>query len=72
MLTWSFIWEKMKTMYFLETIEDYVTKVCRSSELNEYVEFYEYQRSRLSIDLGLRSLRFNISNVFFSETDLPI
>ena len=28
----------------------------------------EYQRSRLFIDLGPRSLRFNISNFFFLQT----
>ena len=33
---------------------------------------YEYQRSRSFIDLGPRSLRFNISNFFSLETASPI
>ena len=32
------------------------------------MKLYEYQRSRLFIDLGPRSLRFNISNLFFLQT----
>ena len=41
-----------------ETIVVYDVKVCRCSYLNEYMNLYEYQRS--FIDLGPRSLRFNI------------
>ena len=32
------------------------------------MKLYEYQRSRLFIDLGPRSLIFNISNFFFLQT----
>ena len=32
------------------------------------MKLYEYQMSRLFIDLGPRSLRFNISNFFFLQT----
>ena len=36
------------------------------------MKLHEYQRSRLFIDLGPRSLRFNISNLFFLQTALLI
>ena len=32
--------------------------------INDYMNLYEYQRSRSFNDLGPRSLRFNISNIF--------
>ena len=32
------------------------------------MKLHEYQRSRLFIDLGLKSLRFNISNLFLLQT----
>ena len=32
------------------------------------MKLYEYQKSRLFIDLGPRSLRFNISNFLFLQT----
>ena len=43
-----------------ETIVVYDIKVGRFSLLNEYMNRYEYQRSRSFIDLRPRSLRFNI------------
>ena len=51
---WSlmlFIWEKIKTMDFLETIVVYAIKVGRWNLLNEYMKLYEYQRSRSFTDL---------------------
>ena len=39
---------------------------------NEFMNLYEYQRSRSFIDLGPRSLRFNIFNFLFLETAWPI
>ena len=57
--------KKGKIMAFSETIVVYDIKVGRCSRVNEYMNLYEYQRSRLSIDLGLRSLRFNIVKHFF-------
>ena len=36
------------------------------------MKFYEYQRSRSFIDLGPRSLRFNIFKRLFLETARPI
>ena len=56
----AFAWEKGKTMDFSETIVVYDIKVVRCNELNEFMNLYKYQRSRSFIDLGTRSLRFNI------------
>ena len=58
----NFVWEKVKTIDFSETV---VIKVGRRSKLNEYVNLYEYQRSRSFIDLGQISLRFNIFKPLF-------
>ena len=41
----AFIWEKVKTMDFSETVVVYDIKVGRCSQLNEYMKLYEYQRS---------------------------
>ena len=57
---YAFVWEKGKTMDFSETIVVCDIKVGRCSQLNEYMNLYEYQRSRSFIDLCPRSLRFNI------------
>ena len=59
LVPYAFVWEKVKTMEFSETIVVYDVKVGRCSELNDCVNLYEYQRSRSCIDLGPRSLRFN-------------
>ena len=61
----DFVWEKVKTIDFSETI---VIKVGRRSKLNEYVNLYEYQRSRSFIDHGPSSLRFNVFKFFSLET----
>ena len=47
-------------MDFSEIIVVYDINVSRCSELNEYMELYEYQRSRLFIDLGP-----NLSDLIF-------
>ena len=59
----AFVWEKDKIMDCSETIVVYDIKVGRFSLLNEYMNHYEYQRSRLFIELRPRSLRFNIFNL---------
>ena len=61
---YAFVWEKGKTMDFSETTLVYDVNVGRGRKLNEYMNLYEYQRSRSFIDLGPRSLRFTISNFF--------
>ena len=53
-------------MNFLETIAVYDVKVGSCSQLNEYMNLYEYQMSRSFIDLGPRSLTF--SSFFSLET----
>ena len=42
----SFVWEKMKIIYFLETIAALGLKVAWSIQLNELMKLSEYQRSR--------------------------
>ena len=37
-----------------------------------YINLYEYQRSSSFIDLGQRSLRFNICKLLFLKTARPI
>ena len=59
LVPYAFVWEKVKTMDFSETIVVYDIKVGRCSRLNEYMKLYEYQRSRSLIERS-RSLRFNI------------
>ena len=51
-----FLLEKGKTKDFLETIVVCDIKVGRCSQLNEYVNLYDYQRSRSFMDLDPRSL----------------
>ena len=46
-----FVWEKSKTMDFSEAIVLHDIKVGRFSQLNEYMNLYECQRSRSFIDL---------------------
>ena len=57
--------KKGKTMDFSETIVACDIKVSRYSQLNEYMNLDEYQRSRSFIDLCPRSLRFNIFKLLF-------
>ena len=49
---YAFLWEKFKTMDFSETIVVYDVIVGICSQLNEYMNLWEYQRSRSLIDLG--------------------
>ena len=72
MVPYAFVWEKCKTMGFSETIVVYDVKVGRCSLLNEYMNLYEYQRSRSFIDHHPKSLRFTFSNFFSLETSRPI
>ena len=52
LVPYAFVWEKVKTMDFSETIVVYDITAGRCSQLNEYMKLYEYQRSRSLIDLG--------------------
>ena len=51
LVPYAFVWEKIKTMGFSETIVVCDIKVGRCSQLGEYLKLYEYQRSRSFIDL---------------------
>ena len=55
LIPYAFVWEKGKIMDFSETIVVCDIKVGRFSLLNEYMNHYEYQRSR--------SFRFSIFNL---------
>ena len=79
LVPYTFVLEKDNIIDFSETIVVYDIKVGRFIQPNEYMNFYEYQRSRSFTDLHPRSLRFNIfhsdstfSNFFCSETTRPI
>ena len=52
LVPYAFVWEKVKTMNFSDTIVVYDIKVGRCSQLNGYMKLYEYQRSRSLTDLG--------------------
>ena len=67
---YTFVWEKGQTMDFSETIVVCDIKVGRCSQLNEYMNLYEYQRSRWFIDFRPRSLRFNIFKLLFLRNRL--
>ena len=64
----AFVWEKVKTMDFSETVVVYDIKIGRCSQLNEYMKLYEYQRSRSFIDLGPRHSDSIFLNFFSSIT----
>ena len=67
LVPYAFVWEKGKIVDFPETFVVYDIKICRYNQLNEYMNIYEYQRSRSFIDLGPGSLRFNIFLTSFSQ-----
>ena len=69
LVPYAFVWEKVKTMDFSETIVVYHIKVGRCSQLNEYMKLCEYQRSRSFIDWS-KSLRFNIFKLLFLNNHL--
>ena len=60
LVSYAFVWVKDKTMDFSETIVVCDVKVGRFGQMNEYMNLYQYERSRRVIDLCPRSLRFNI------------
>ena len=60
LVPFAFVWGKSNIMNFSETIVVYDIKIGRVIQLNEYMNPFEYQRSRPFIDLCPRSLRLNI------------
>ena len=65
LVPYAFIREKGKPMDVSEIIVVYDVDVSRCSYLNEYMNLYEYHRARSFIDLGPKSLRFNIFNLLY-------
>ena len=72
LVPYAFVWEKVKTMNFSETIVVYDEKVGRCSQLNEYMKLYEYQRSRSLIDLGPNLSDSIFFNFFSAVTTWPL
>ena len=72
LVPYAFVWEKVKTMDFSETIVVYDIKVGRCSQLNEYMKLYEYQRSRSLTDLGPNLSDSILLNFFSSRTSRPV
>ena len=60
LIPYAFVWEKGKIMDFSETVVVYDIKVGRLSLLNEYMNHYEYQRSRSFIELRSRFKIFSL------------
>ena len=60
LVPYAFVLENSNIMDFSETVVVYDIKVGRFIQLNDYMNLYEYQRSRPFIDLCPRSLRLNI------------
>ena len=52
LIPYTFVWENGKTMDFSDTIVFHDINVGRLSQLNEYMNRYEYQRSGSFIDIG--------------------
>ena len=63
--------KKVKQWIFLEIIVVYDIKVGRCSQVNEYMKFHEYQRSRSFIDLGPNHSDSIFLNFFSSITTWP-
>ena len=69
LVPYAFVWEKGKTMdFFPETSVVFDIKVDRCSQLNVYMNLYEYQRSRSFIDLGPNHSDSTFLNFFSSIT----
>ena len=71
LVPYAFVWEKVETINFSGTIVVYDIKIGRWSQLNEYMNIYEYQRSWSFIDLGPSHSDSIFSNFFSSLTAMP-
>ena len=69
LVPYAFVWEIGKTMDFAEMILVYDIKISRCSQLNLYMNHYEYQRSRSFIDLG-PNLSYSIFLSVFSSVTI--
>ena len=72
LVPYAFVWEKVKTMDFSDTIVVYDVKVGRCSQLDEYMKVYEYKRTRSIFDLGPNLSDSMFLNFFSSITTRPI
>ena len=74
LVPYTFLWKKVKTMDFSETIVVCDIKIGRCSQLNEYMymKLYQYQRSRSLIDIGWNLSVSLFLNFFSSVTTRPI
>ena len=66
LVSYAFVWEKGKTMYFSDIITVYNIKVCICSALDENMKLYEYQRSRSFTELGQK-----VSKIQHFQTSFP-
>ena len=64
LVTKGFLWEKVKTVNFSETIAACDLKVGRCRQLIEFMKICEYLRSRSFLDLGPRPLCMKIKTDF--------
>ena len=64
LVPYAFVWGKRKKqwIFFFNIVVYMISKLV---DVNEGMNLYEYQRSKLFIDLGPRSLRFNIFKLLF-------
>ena len=67
----AFLWEKVKTVDFSETIEACDLKVGGCRQLIDFMKVCQYRRSRSFLDLGQRSCIYKNSNRIFSENTVP-
>ena len=73
LVPYAFVWEKGTIMdFFSETIVVYDIKVGRCSQLNEYMNLYEYQRSSFPLTLVQSHSDSTFSSFFSLETAMLI
>ena len=65
LVSYAFVWKKVKTVDLSEIIIVYDIEVGICSELNKNMNLYGNQSSRSFIDLCPMSLRFNIFKLLF-------
>ena len=70
MIPFSFVWEKGKILDFSETIVVYDIRFGRFCQLNEYMNLYEYRRSRSFIDLRQRVTQIQHFQTSFAQKPL--
>ena len=64
LVTYAFLWEKVKTVDFSETVAASDLKIGRSRHLAEFMKVSEYLRSRSFLDLGQGRVHTKIQTGF--------